>query len=122
MGQNIIKNGLRLNFTGSIPGKYEEPNNKSFQSNEEFGIAEVRKLLANKVIEEVDRSKVAYVNPLSMASNAKGNKRLCLDLSRHVNEYVQANKFRIELVVEFQKSVKEGSWCYYFDLRSALTS
>ena len=64
-------------------------------------------MLANKVIE------VKCVNPLSVASNAKGKKRLCLDLSRHVNEHVQANKFRIESVVEFQKSVKEGSWCYY---------
>ena len=119
MNQNIVSNGLRLNFTGSIPGKYEEPNNKSFQSEEEFGISEIRKLLVNKVIEEVDRSKVICVNPLSVASNAKGKKRLCLDLSRHVNEHVQANKFRIESVMEFQKSVKEGSWCYYFDLKSA---
>ena len=116
MIQNIVSNGLRLNFTGSIPGKYEEPNNKSFQSEEEFGISEIRKLLVNKVIEEVDRSKVICVNPLLVASNAKGKKRLCLDLSRHVNEHVQANKFRIESVMEFQKREFLGCALFYFEV------
>ena len=102
---------MRLNFTSKTPNIYEEPNNKSFKLNEDFGIAEVRKLLDNRVIDEVSRDKVKCINPLSVASNTKGKRRLCL--SRHVHNHVQADKFRIESVTEFMKSVKQGSWCYF---------
>jgi hypothetical protein len=40
MVQNIIKNGLCLYFKGgALPGKYYEPNNKFFFTNEHFGVA-----------------------------------------------------------------------------------
>ena len=44
---------------------------------------------------------------------------LCIDLSRHVNDYCKAKKFRIESVLEFSKAVKKGSWLFSFDLKSA---
>ena len=68
-----------------MPVPYEEKNNKSFVLNEDFGIGEIKKLLANGVIEEVTRGEVVCINPMSIASNKKGKKRLCIDLSRHVN-------------------------------------
>ena len=58
------------------------------------------------------------VNPLFVASNMKGKKRFCLDLSRHVNESCQAKKFRIESIQDFIKTVNQGSWCWYYDLKS----
>ena len=66
MVQNIIKNGLRLNFKGgALPGKYYEPNNKSFLTNEHFRVARVLKFLDNKVIEDVAPSDLQCINPLS---------------------------------------------------------
>ena len=46
----ILDDGLRLNFIGKVPVLYEEENNKSFVHNKDFGIGEIRKLLANEVI------------------------------------------------------------------------
>ena len=68
-----------------LPTQYREKNNKSFEKNIEFGIGEVLKLLTNGVIEEVDEEKVICTNPLSVASNRIGKRRLCIDLSHHVN-------------------------------------
>ena len=110
---------MRLNFASKVPSKYEEPNNKSFRENELFGVDEVKKMLENGVIEEVQEDDVGCLNPLSVASNKKGKKRLCLDLSRHVNESCQAKRFRIESVQDFIKAVKQGSWCWFYDLKSA---
>ena len=76
-------------------------------------------MLVDGVIEEVEEEDVEGVNPLFVASNKKGKKRLCLDLSRHVNESCQAKKFRIESIQDFIKTVKQGSWCWYYDLKSA---
>ena len=115
----IINNGLKLNFTGKAPTFYEEVNNKSFSNSEDFGIEEIRKLLANGVVEEVSRAEVTCINPMSIASNKKGKKRLCIDLSRHVNDVCGAKKFTIESVKQFTKTVRRGSWCWYYDLKSA---
>jgi hypothetical protein len=119
MIQNILTNGLRLNFGGKLPSQYQEANNKSFINNEEFGVSQVLKLLENQVIEEVSPTDLQCINPLSIASNRKGKQRLCLDLSRWVNEAVVAKKFRIESISDFMKAVKQGSWAFYYDLRSA---
>ena len=92
----ILGDGLRLNFIGKVPVPYEEENNKSFVRYKDFGIGEIRKLLTNEVIEEVTKGELVCINPMSIASNKKGKKRLCIDLSRHVNISCQAKKFRVE--------------------------
>ena len=119
MVTQIITKGLRLNFTKKMPGQYMEPNNKSFKHNLEFGHKEVFKFLDNGVIEEVGKKDITCVNPLSVAANKKGKKRLCLDLSRHVNLACEAKRFRIESITEFAKVVKKGAWVVYYDLKSA---
>ena len=66
-----------MNFTlKGLPGKYQEKNNKSFINNKIFATEEVEKLLKRKVIEEVKREEVACINPMSVASNREGKKRL----------------------------------------------
>ena len=59
------------------------------------------------------------VNPLSIASNRKGKKRLCLDLSRNLNEAIGVKAFKIESIQDFLKEVKQGAWVWYYDLCSA---
>ena len=116
----VINTGLRLNFTGKVPSQYKEPNNKSFKNNIEFGLEEVRKLKSNEVIEEVGEDKVLCINPMSVASNKKGKRRLCIDLSRHVNDSCRTKKFRVERVSDFTKVVKQGASVWYYDLKSDL--
>ena len=89
MVQQIIEKGLRLNFP------------------------------ANGVVEEVEQNDVLCCNPLSVASNKKGKKRLCLDLSCHVNLACKAQKLRIESVQDFVKVVNKGDWAIFYDLKSA---
>ena len=119
MVQQVISSGLRLNFNKKLPTFYKESNNKSYKENEKFGLEEIRKLLLNDVIEEVEIKEVLCINPLTVASNKKGKKRLCIDLSRHVNLSCVAKKFKVESVEEFIRTVKQGSWCWYYDLKSA---
>ena len=70
-------------------------------------MGEVFKLVKNGVVEEVEQKDVLCCNPLSVASNKKGKKRLCLDLSRQVNLACKAQKFRIESVQDFVKVVAD---------------
>ena len=51
--------------------------------------------------------------------NAIGKKRLCIDLSRYVNEFTTTTKLRIKSTVQFLQVVKEGAYMYAFDLKSA---
>ena len=80
---------------------------------------EVFKLVKNGVVEEVVQNDVLCCNPLSVAANKKGKKRLCLDLSRHVNLACKAQRFRIESVQDFVKVVNQGDWAIFYDLKSA---
>ena len=52
-------------------------------------------MLVDGVIEEVEEEDVEGVNPLFVASN---------------------KKFRIESIQDFIKTVKQGFWCWYYDL------
>ena len=57
------------------------------------------------------------VDPLSVATNKSGKKRLILDLSV-LNKFVRKHKFKFEdwkLAIQF---FKEDSYLYKFDLRS----
>ena len=92
MIRNIITRGLRLNFNKPIGPRYRENNNKSFTKDMEVGNAEVLKLLARESIEE--EPELHSVNPLSLASNRKGKKRLCLDLSRNLNEVIGVKVYK----------------------------
>ena len=73
----------------------------------EFGLWEVLKLLTNGVIEEVGEDKVICIHPMLVPSNQIGKKRLCIKLSRHVNNSCTDKKFKIESVSDFVKVVKQ---------------
>ena len=96
----VIKEGFKLDMF-KMPGAYEEGNNKSFEKDREFAIEAVRKLVKLEILKEVGRSEVRCVNPLTVAINGVGKKRLCIDLSRCVNEVNPAPKFKIESTLQF---------------------
>ena len=90
MVQQVIQTGLRLNFTGKSPTHYREKSS-------EFGIGEVLKLLTNCVIEVVGEDKVICINPMSVASNQIGKRRLCIDLLSHVNDSCTAKNLKLRV-------------------------
>ena len=68
---------------------------------------------------EVDRRSLVCVNPLTVAVNARGKRRLCIDLSRCVNKVIKAPKFKIELKIVALQVIEKGDYCFSFDLKSA---
>ena len=67
----------------------------------------------------MSEKEVVCINPMSVAANREEKKRFCIDLSRWVNEFCGAKKFRIESMSDFQKVVKKVCWRFSFDLKSA---
>ena len=113
----MIKEGFKLSMV-STPEAYEEDNNKSFEKDREFAEA-VQKLVKLGILKEVQRNEVTCVNWLTVAINGVGKRRLCIDLSRCVNEVNASYKFRIESILRFLQMVKQGDRRFAFDLKLA---
>ena len=67
---------------------------------------------------EVRKESLWCINPLTVASNAKGKQRLCLDLSRCVNHVIKAPKFRIESIIAALQVIEQNDYMFSFDLKS----
>ena len=104
----VIKEGFRLSMW-STPRAYEEGNNKSFEKDREFAVEAIQKLVKLEILKEVGRSEVTCV----------GKRRLCIDLSRGMNEVNASYKFKIESILRFLQMVKQGDRRFAFDLKSA---
>ena len=68
---------------------------------------------------EVDRRCLWCVNPLMVAKNAKGKRRLCLDLSRCMNKIVKAPKLKLESTLAALQVIEKEEYMFSFDLKSA---
>ena len=114
---SVIKEGYKMTFEG-LEGdlEYEERNNKSYYKHQEFANKAVDELVKVGVVEKVEGCKC--VNPLTVAENKKGKKRLCLDLSRKVNKFAKAPKFKIRSLKEVANLVEKDDYGFSFDLRS----
>ena len=77
---SVIEHGYRLKFL-ETPVSYEEPNNGSYRDNREWAIEQVKKLEEIQVVKRRLRSEIVCCNPLTVAINAGGKRRLCIDLS-----------------------------------------
>ena len=76
------------------------------------------KLLRVGVIEEVARSSLRCVNPLTVAQNI-AKKRLCIDLSHCFNKQCDAQSFKIELTVQALTLINPDNYMFSFNLKSA---
>ena len=54
-----------------------------------------------------------------MAKNARGKRRLCIDLSRCVNKVIKMPKFKIQSMMADLQIVEKDDWLFSFDLKSA---
>ena len=55
----------------------------------------MQKLLSAKIVEKVAREELTCIHSLSVTTNSKEKKRLCIDLSRKYNGVSRARKFSI---------------------------
>ena len=76
-------------------------------------------LVRARLVREVDRRSLVCVNPLTVAKNARGKRRLCIDLSRCLNKVIKAPKFKIESTIAALQVIEKGDYCFSFDLKSA---
>ena len=112
---DTIRNGYVIPFVNPPVSMFFK-NNKSALDNSEFVDQAVSELVDSGCVHEVPF--IPYVvNPLSVATNKSGKKRLILDLSV-LNKFAKKQKFKFEdwkLAIQF---FKEDSYLYKFDLRS----
>ena len=59
------------------------------------------------------------MNPLTVAKNAKGKRRLSTDLSRCVNKVIKAPKFKIQSAMAALQIIQRRDWIFSFDFKSA---
>ena len=78
---SVIENGYIPKLAEEVKF-YQERNNKSYKEHRLWANEDVQKLLVGKIVEKVNKEELVCINPLSMATNSKLKKRLCMDLSR----------------------------------------
>ena len=113
---SIIQQGYKIPFR-YLPPSFEMKNNKSAKEHSEFVESSILELIVNKRIYEVKKPFVS--NPLSVAIDSKGKKRLILDLSS-VNEFVWKQKVKFDDWKMFENFIDADgeAFLFKFDLKS----
>ena len=114
---SVIREGYKLEDCPKN-WKYEEKNNSSYNNYKEFADEAVARMEKIKVVERVKKEDCRFINPLTVAVNNDGKKRLCIDLSRSLNKYARTYKFKIRSHKEVAEIVEEGDYGFGFNLRS----
>ncbi|XP_052103318.1 uncharacterized protein LOC127736766 [Mytilus californianus] len=112
---DTIKNGYVIPFLVPPPSMHMK-NNKSAVSNSEFVDKAVLELVDSGCAYEIPFTPY-IVNPLSVATNKSGKKRLILDLSI-LNKSVKKERFKFEDWKTPIQFFKRGSYLFKFDLKS----
>ena len=84
----------------------------SYKKERDWAKTTVEILKEAKLVVEVRREDLCCVNPLTVALNEKGKRRLCLDLSRCKIKIEKALKFKIELTLEALQVVEKEEYMY----------
>ena len=117
---NILEEGYRLPFREE-PGQYQERNNKSARQEKPYLIESVASLRERGVVKKL-RCRPWCTNPLTVSSRlveGKVKKRLCIDLSRHVNLLLKLESMTMTTLDKSLALVQPGDWMATYDLTSA---
>lgn len=117
----IMKNGLKFDFSQDPPS-YFEANNKSCLQHLSIAQAKVEKWQAKGYCYEVSK-RPHCCSPLSVASKidyltGETKLRPCLDLSRHVNKFLEAPSLKLEDLEVNEKLLDLGCYQVASDLES----
>ena len=113
---DVICNGYKLPFR-QMPEAAVLKNNKSAIDNSDFVCSEISSLLSKQCISEVSYIP-RVVNPLTVAFNRAGKKRLVLDC-RHINPDLFKYKCCFEDHSVARQLFNQGDFLFSFDIRSA---
>jgi hypothetical protein len=101
---------------------YRERNNLSSRNEMAFVREEVRRLVKNRQVVEVDH-RTTCVNPLSVDFKIKADvsikRRLVIDLSRWVNKFIRPDKFRMARLQDALAQSSQGDYQSIFDISKA---
>ena len=114
---STIEHGYKIPFQ-SEPSKLFQPNNRSAYMHGSFVNEAINDLLAdNRVSEVQDAAQLHNINPLSVAVQPSGKKRLILDL-RTINSCLKKYKFKYEDHKKALEYFVPGVFFTKFDLKS----
>ena len=113
---SVVKEGYKIPFK-TEPNSAILKNNRSARDNGDFVSEEIDKLLSLGCVSKVSNVP-KVVNPLTVAFNKKGKKRLVLDC-RHINPHLFKFKFRYEDGQVAREMFKKDEFLFTFDLKSA---
>ena len=112
----FLKDGYALPFKNGIPPpSVFSKNNKSFMEKKQFGIEEIERLEKLGCIYKVD-VQPTIVLPLSVVHSGKW--RLVVDVSRHLNQYLEERHVKLETLDDAELSVEQGDYQAISDLDS----
>lgn len=111
---DVIEHGYKLPFM-ELPKSNITKNNTSATENTEFVSESLRELLTDGSIKQVEYIP-RVVNPLSVAINSEGKKRLILDL-RYVNAHLFKESVSFDDWRVFKNLIFENGYAYKFDLK-----
>ena len=114
---DLLENGYTLPFH-SEPQPSETRNNLSARKHQQFVREEVIKLQQSGVVTFV-AEKPFIVSPLTVASNSAGKLRLCLDVSRSVNTFLNVPKVVLADLTTALQLTDTNDWQAVYDLSSA---
>ncbi len=117
---DVLRYGYKIPFS-SMPGPYEEPNNKSVTSNMSVVLNIVHELRELKVIEFVS-TKPHCVSPLGLVQkevNAVLTYRLVFDASRWINLHVHPPVVKLSYLQKALQITHANDYQVVFDLKSA---
>ena len=110
-----ISQGYKIPFI-ETPAQAIFQNNKTALLHAEFVEESINDLIESGAVKECC-SKPHVVSPLSVSINAKGKKRLILDL-RYINSHLYKDPIRFDDWRAFENYLVSDSFCFKFDLKS----
>ena len=119
--REVLHNGFMPDFR-IVPQQYSEDNNVSAQRNMEFVQEKVREWEAAGYVEKITK-KATCNSPLTVAEKLDSDtgmvkRRLCLDMSRHVNKCLNKHHTKYDDLTATACLYKEGDNICIFDLEN----
>ena len=112
---DIVEYGYKIPFV-SFPVPLFQKNHRCCELNRSFVDKAVQELVESKCVQPVDQCPTVC-SPLQVVTNAKGKKRLVIDL-RHVNHFLLKQKFKYEGLDVATQMLEKGDFFFTFDLKS----
>lgn len=119
---NLLKSGVRLDFSQQLPSSYSEPNNKSAIKELDFLREKTEAWIKDGFVQQVD-IKPLYINPMSVVVKLDLNsnsvkKRPVIDMSRCINKKLYKRPFSMDTLSSIEPSLQRNDYQVIFDLEN----